>query len=318
MYKKRLLIIAITGLALLYTVGWVLDARYKKRWRSFSFCKMDCIYGKEDVDVLLLGDSRTHFGLHPGFVSDGSGLSSYNLGYAGADSRITNLLADMYLRRHRTPKVVVLNIDEYAIQHTRSMDEMFFLLFYASDTAVANLLQQNSYHSNLLKFLPFTKYAYFDDYHRMSLLSIGGSPRSNLFDTVTYRGYTALLLNPQKPLDTTAAFQRGPEDKPGFAAQDSSVLELHYLIQRLQKEKVQVVLLYPPAATMLPGYYSYQQQAAIATGQQLAETYKLPYYRFDTVSAFRAIHFIDHSHLTLEGAKIFSALLGQQLRALNR
>jgi hypothetical protein len=68
-----------------------------------------------DAEVVYLGDSRVHFGIHPEIVSDvcdcGPGL---NAGFPGADPRLHSIMADELLEK-LSPELFVVGVSQWEL-----------------------------------------------------------------------------------------------------------------------------------------------------------------------------------------------------------
>ena len=62
-----------------------MDLRYRERWSSLFFNMTDeLISSHTKYDMILLGNSRVHFGINPYYLDSASGFSAYNFANGGA------------------------------------------------------------------------------------------------------------------------------------------------------------------------------------------------------------------------------------------
>ena len=64
-----------------------------------------------DADVLVLGSSRAQFQIMPSVIRQRLGLRALNAGLKGHDFLYSAALYDLWLRRHPSPRAVVLTVD---------------------------------------------------------------------------------------------------------------------------------------------------------------------------------------------------------------
>ena len=101
MYLKRLLIVSIITCTVAYLTGWFFDHMYRKRWSTLFFEKTEAlIRSKTNYDIILLGNSKVHFGINPYYVDSVTKLNSYNFGYGGSDMQDIMLTTNVYLQNH--------------------------------------------------------------------------------------------------------------------------------------------------------------------------------------------------------------------------
>ena len=129
MYLKRLLFIVIIVWLAGYTGGCLFDYLYKKRWAVMFFDKTEeLIHGKNNYDILFLGNSRVHFGINPYYIDSITGVKSYNFGNGGADAQTIMLVSDIYLQYHNAPVLVVISVDMSALTKREILKTYFYYL----------------------------------------------------------------------------------------------------------------------------------------------------------------------------------------------
>jgi hypothetical protein len=64
-----------------------------------------------DADILVLGSSRAQFHVMPSVLHDKLSASAYNAGLKGQDFLYSDMLFDLWKRRHPFPHVIVMTVD---------------------------------------------------------------------------------------------------------------------------------------------------------------------------------------------------------------
>ena len=318
MFRQKLIILFTGSLLLLWVLGYIADRIYISKWKQFSFCKIDaCLKDTTKYDILFLGDSRVQQGINPYEVDQTSGLRSFNLGYPGGDARLMHLFATQYIRNHPAPQFVFINVDEYAVIPSEVYKETYFLLFYLSNDSVNRIMKDNGYNTTLVKSLPFTKYCYFNEYNRMSIIAPGLNKTDNLFDTFSYKGFTPLNPAMKKAISVnpTEGFYEGWEK---FRSNDTSIHYLENMILALSAANTKVILYYPPTTDSLNAFDRLRKSVAIQTGMDLSKKYGVPYIEFHRVPGYPDSLFYDRYHLNKSGAAVFSAELGRIIAEMKK
>jgi len=307
----RIILPFILAMVLSIVIGHWFDARYKKRWDILFFQKTDELIKKHDsYDVVLLGNSRVHFGINPYYMDSVSGYSAYNFANGGSDITDILLTSKLYLNHHPIPKYAIISVDPGMLKKNESLKTLYHYLFYLRDDTMSRYMQLAGHPTLPVKVIPFLKYAVMDEYNRTSLF-IPGQPYPH-FDHNIYRGF----LNISK--DTGSQTQRLYNTGRYMDDQiwQPSLPLLNELVSVWKEKGVKLIFVYPPQkqqATFLSWKF---YREGIRIFDSVANTQHIPSFHFERDASFYNGYFVDDIHLNNPGATMYSIMLGDSLRSL--
>lgn len=306
MYIKRLIIVFFLVLGISWLTGKLYDHRYKKRWDYLYFDKIDhLIKSDSSYDIIFLGDSRVHHGINPFYVDSVSGLNSYNFGFPGSDAAELKLSSQLYLQNHPHPRVAVLVVNTETLGPARILKQRFPYLYYFNNDTVASYMRQNGFPV-AIKYLPFLKYSFFDEYNKMSIFINGKQvPR---FAHNNYKGF----LNVDEFINRKGAVVFGNDVIETIS--DSAVNYIKEALDIFAKLGIKTVLVYPPEKKSSPEYSLPVKKQADSIFHGLAASYKIPFWHFDTAAVYTDEYFVDAVHLNEPGSRIFSGQIADSIK----
>jgi hypothetical protein len=307
---KKLLIIFLCVLITLLVAGKIFDRCYKNYWWPF-FEKLDIVIKDSTYyDGIYLGDSKIHFGINPYYIDSATGLNTYNISMGGASINEINFLAQQYLSKHPAPKFAVISIGYSDLLPTvKLLDNPCYYLFYTSDSATNNVLQNLGYHTNMYAALPVLKYTAFDDFNKISIA------RNMKGETIAKQGgvlYKGFINN------TTGAFNAANLEKyfPKDTSFDESIATLERTVNLFLEKKTVPVFVYAPAT-----HFAEKPKAPVeikidTAVAQLAGKYNIEVLHYDSDTAFANDLFSDQWHLNINGTILFSQKLGADIKEI--
>ncbi len=301
---KKLLLVVVLALAGLFIAGKIADKGYQRFWRPF-YEKMDVAFkDKSNYDILFFGNSAVHFGINPYYVDSVTGLSSFNLGYGGANIVTMVMMLNGYMESHPKPKAIVFSVDHSSFWVDGEFENAFLFFDYLHNKSVNDHLKSKGYRTDLVKALPFLKYSYFDDYNRGTIIKgFDKSPfETNAF---MYNGYINNKDNSVKAVQMKAV------NTDRFHPSDSRYAEVFYeAIKYCKENNILLILVFPPRIYPAPP----RPEQTIFLDSMIANVvnqYQIPYRRYDYGTFFNPSHFTDNVHLNKEGGTRYSILLGK-------
>ncbi|WP_309641223.1 hypothetical protein [Flavobacterium sp.] len=117
--------------------------------------------GKINTPMVFLGNSRTEAHFDTEIIEKNTGISSYNLGVAGASLTVEQLRWKSYLAHNKPPKIVVQNIDLYALTNKPLADKKQYLPYYNEPT-IYDKLKKIDPTVVYEKYIPMSKYRGFE------------------------------------------------------------------------------------------------------------------------------------------------------------
>lgn len=306
MYLKRAIITVVCIFTGAFLVGKIFDDRYKKRWATLFFNSADTLTkGKTNYDILFLGNSRTHFGINPYYIDSITQQHSFNFGIGGADLQTIALVASAYVENHQSPKIVVIGIDEGMHTVKNKLNTLYHFLYYSHSDSIVTHLKNAGFPMQAVHYLPFLKYAYFDEYNRTSIFIKGKELPQ--FGKNIYKGF----VNVHEGLQQNNIGDFGKSGKAEFSyLPETSLIQT---IQQLQSKAVQVVFFKPPfrnAAVLQDAFLQKSDSSFYAIARQ----YQIPIINLSHVEKLTPDYFIDDIHLNEPGATILSKQLADSLK----
>ena len=316
MYLKRLLIVVLLVMGLGYLVGAFFDYRYRQRMQYYVFDKMDIASDQnQDFNIIFLGNSRIHGGINPYYVDSLTGFRSYNLAIGACDEEEMKLISTVYLQHHQPPDFAVIGVDNSMLVKYNILKERFPYLFYLKNDTVRSYMHRNGFPTALIKYMPFLKYSFFDEYNRTAVLIPGR--RVPQFDHNIYNGFVNIFKN---NVSDTIAIQLttpvSPKELPqAEKINDTAANTFRQTIELLQAKGTRIIFLFPPSRSNKRKDNN-QLQLLSTHFIQLASTSGIPLLRADTSSVYSDSYFIDNFHLNEAGSRILSAQVAAFINSL--
>lgn len=273
----------------------------------------ELIHGRNNYDILFLGNSRAHFGINPYYIDSITWVKSYNFGNGGADAQAINMVSDLYLQSHKAPVMVVISLDMSALTKREILKTFFYYLYYLDNDTISKNMKQVGFNTSLIKFLPFTKYSFFDEYNRTSLFVKG--TKLPVFDHNIYKGFINIHQHAGSAM--SGLFNTKP-DNGSVVLWDTAVNYLRNTISRLQQKGTMVVLVTPPEkkSSFKKSEGLPFKKIADSVYDVIAGEYHLKYFHFENSGLFTDDFFSDEIHLNEPGTKVYSRMLADSLKTI--
>lgn len=308
--KKILLILAVVFI-LSFIAGKIADRGYHHFWSPF-YDKLDvALEDSTYFDILYFGNSTVHFGINPYFVDSITKLSSYNLGYGGANIESIDMLLRGYLEKHNDPKAVLISLDYSSFWENGDFGNHFLYFEYLDNSAANQFLKDKGYKTAMVKYLPFLKYSYFDDYNRGTIIK-GFKESPFTKDAFIFRGFINNKSNGLQMVQMNA-----PEFSEFHLPAKKHVDMFRNLIDFCKAKKIKVVLVFPPRIYLKP-QLSPEIYITDTIMQNTGLHYGIPFRRFDSAGTFDQSEFSDNIHLNKNGSTRYSIILGNYIDSLIR
>ena len=310
MYFKKLFIALLVSLGLCYVTGAYFDKRYKKNFATLFFNSTDTILDQsKKYDIILLGNSRVHFGLNPFYIDSITGLSSYNFGIGGSDAAMLSLNTSLYLQNHPPPAYAIIGSDISLLTDNKAIQSQCHYLFYLSNDSVYSTLRH--YNASLLiaRYLPFLKYSFFDAYNRAFIFR--EKPEFERFEHNVYKGF----INPhhagqQSPLINFIA--TGQKE----ILSQASIDMMKQTIKQLKAAGTRIIIVSPPLKTGISKEARGKFAEADAVFKNIAAENAALFVNMNNMQPSQNNYFTDDLHLNEPGTKIFSRQVGMMIDSL--
>lgn len=308
MFLKRLVIVGIIALLACFATGSYFDARYRTYWSTLFFNSTDTLLNKDrQYDIVLLGNSRIHFGLNPFYIDSATGMSSFNFGIGGADAAILQLNTELYLQNHPAPKYAVIGTDVSMVVAPEAIYTQYHLLYYLHNDIVYRQLKKYHPAVGIARYIPFTRYSFFNEYNRSSLFKT--AVEYERFDHNIYKGF----INPHRGDAARSKIIFGADTlhKPVSSA---SIAMLRDVVARFKNAGTQLLLVSPPLKNNISIGKQALFSAADSVFYEIAKEYGLMYLQAGKDTYYDDKYFVDDLHLNEPGTRIFSRQIGDYIK----
>lgn len=301
---KILLILMIAGITLtilnkIYLTGHA--KYYQHETERMSVLLNDSAY----YDVLFIGSSRAHVHYNPKIIDSITHLSSYNFGVEGGNLLETNLCLQVYLQKHRKPKLVILDLVEFAFDIVKRPFFNHTIYFpYLNNDFIFNTLSEYK-KIGYIKYLPFLELMEVDDYNKLNALKGVLGKNEEASNGVTYNGYTENGTGILKPATNMVS------DTTTYTITEAGKNLLNSIIDSCNIKNIKLILTYSPEYDY-PGqkskldYFDYVSR--------VAQNDHIPFYDYRTLTICKdSTLFANPGHLNKYGANIFSGKVADMI-----
>ncbi|MEI9944359.1 MAG: hypothetical protein WDN26_09055 [Chitinophagaceae bacterium] len=304
---NRLIIVLISTFSIAFTIGKYFDHLYKKKWQDFFFDKIQtALSNSDEYDILFIGNSKIHSGINPWYVDSITHLSSYNLAIGGGDEQEIKLLSTLYLQKHHAPKVVVFGIDGPMLQNYHGLKDRYPFLYFLNNDTVAGYMKKNGFPTTIIKYFPFIKYSFFDEYNRISIVS------KNIYTPESkysfFKGFINAFPDPSFfEVDSTKKqpFSLGILPQPQ-KINDTSAATIKQITEIFMKKGTRMIFLFLPGKNNTLHDKINDKSIFDSFFLSVAAEYKIPVMRLDTSSVYLPKYFADNFHVNMSGSKLLS------------
>ncbi len=259
----------------------------------------------QDPQILILGSSRAKHHIMPSVLSAETSRSAFNAGINGQDFLYAYMLFELWRQRHEPPQAIILNVDpeSFAISPDEIARTSIFSTYYDKDREVREILLMRG---------PFERLKYFCRSYRFNgkvlpILKNVGKPQAPGFD-----GFEPLT----GAADAATAAQAANPPPP---IQSPWVVKIHYfneLADFCQRNGTRLLLVHSPylradihALSTWSG-----DMRALASSHPGVVFIEISERTYPSIFSNNPSLFRDANHLNGEGARIFSILLGKEIK----
>ena len=302
---KKYLIILLVTLGLSFVIGSALDQRFRQRWDTLFLRAADTLVsGKVPYDIIFMGNSRINYGINPYYVDSILKTSSYNFALGNMGAEYFKMITSVYLK-NRTPKIFCIGLDEYIYREQDPLAIAYPFLFYAGEDSIASTMSRHNFPMKVIRYLPFIKYAYMDEYYKHSMFY--KTPNYPVFGHNIYNGF----INIYKNNNTGKALYDAEEDNNAISYGATALLE--DIIEQCKSKGTKLVFIYPPQRSITE---QKQRKYLSVLDQQvslLLQKHDIPLLDCRNLPQITAANFSDEIHLNEPGSRIFTNYVAEKL-----
>ncbi len=303
----RILSITLLAIMCMILLGAISNRGHRLYYKPFYEKLDETFNGSTYYEVLLMGNSKVQFGVHPKVVDSVAKTNSYNLGYAAGSFVTMEMLLKAYLSKHKAPATIVLCLQESLFCNVDDNCNSFIFYNYLQSAHARNYLKAMNKPYYLATAIPYSKFLYFDDYNRGNIISglVGKSDYYNN-NMENYKGYTMnkstfkpkLFNNILMPVADTI--------------NNKALTSFHHIMELCVTNNIQVILAWSPSASV----NGLTNTLAACLDSNYTPRYQYIMRNYNTTE-FQPHEFIDGGHMNYLGTLHYSAVLGKLIDSLH-
>ena len=263
----------------------------------------DLMHGKIDSDIIVSGSSRAYVMVSPSILDSILGVSTYNLGIDGSPINRQAMKYEMFKARHnRKPKLILQNIDLFAMTYRVGYDNQQYLPYFGNRTFRESAIFSAEPFSFADKYLPLYRYRKYPGLFRY--ITSATKPRR------LYKGFYAVG---ERTWDGALFNQI---EKITFNIDERTVAMFEHYLEDVRADSIKMVFVYAPIYIGLTQKISNLEEM-YAYFQQLADKYNTPIldYNYSYLS-YDTLYFYNAMHLNEFGTKLFSDTLAKDIKRM--
>jgi hypothetical protein len=212
------------------------------------------------------------------------------------------------MSRRKAPQLVCVGLDEYAYMNISPGKTLYPYLLYANNKYINHYLQENGFPMQAIRFLPFLKYAYMDEYYKSSIFAKERPiPK---FGHNIYNGF--INLHPDE--DMGGATYDIAEETAVVSYKSTAWID--QLLKTYSAKNVKVVFIYPPQVPEIAISYKKHLSILDAEIEKLQKKYEFNILNCKQVPSLTSNYFVDQVHLNEPGTQIFSKYVAQYIKTV--
>ena len=123
-FLTKLLLVFLLFYGMLFLLQILIDRKLQSSNSSTYLDWNLLINGRINAPLVFLGNSRAEAHFDPEIIEKNTGINSYNLGVAGSSLAIEQIRWNTYLAHNEPPKIVIQNVDLYALTDKPIVDKI--------------------------------------------------------------------------------------------------------------------------------------------------------------------------------------------------
>ncbi len=289
----------IITLVLLYALQWFVCEGVRRNPKG-NFEKYTTIFlKKNNYNTLVVGSSRAFMHLENSLFDSLTGTDSYNIGLAGASTRVSYIALRSYCVNSQVPKTILFEID-YHISHLNTDTVFNFNQYipYLENPELYNGFKSIDHRFMYFKYLPVYSLPYLNTKSLSSALH-GWAKKSGLYDDSFNKGF-------YKNLNRDKEYNFKVKQFTGILSEENN----HYLDSMIlfcKNNHCRLIF------TISPAYKDVQRE--VINKDQIIEQYEtialsnqipLLNYSDDPAIINDKSYFEDNYHMLYSGARIYT------------
>ena len=306
----RIVIITVTSFVLVSILAIPLNNNILRYQHSY-YKRFDPVFEAGPAyDVLFVGSSRTFRGINPYIIDSICHVNSFNAGKDAGHIPDFEMTIKGYLVNHPAPKLIVLTYDFTSFS---TPNEIFnYPLYYPliENPVIEQTFKKYGYSTFMIKIFPFLRVTLLDDFTKINGIKMLINHRYEGMDTneYIYKGY---LANSNLHMDKSNIEKTQKRVYVGA----ESVSELQEIINMCKAKGIKLIVLYQPEYRFNVEKSFSNSDSVINMITEMVNKDSVPYLRHDTLEMCTdSMLFHDRSHLNINGAKVYSAILAKELK----
>jgi hypothetical protein len=296
LFILKLVLVAVMVLILDRCIGSVLRHFYFREGPGFDSQITYCIDSTHS-DIVILGSSRANHSYVPEILEEKLRYTCYNSGRDGIQV-LYNYAVFKAITKRYNPKMVIFDISPDELEYSAVEYERLSLLlpYYKTHQEMREIIDLRG-PLEKIKHLSSIYY-----YNSLVFQIVRGNIGFGKDRGPDLKGYMPLYKKMKVNVVDTVRFNDGLIDRNKISA-------LKDIISTCRNNKIELVFVYSPVWNIVP------DSKSNSTLSKLSSENHIRYLNMSNIPTFanRPDYFADESHLNDEGARVFSALLTNQI-----
>lgn len=295
---KKFLLSILGFILLLLPVMVIADYLFSRSFRKMTTPNMeiwkDVFEGKASADILVSGDSRVNTDFFPEVIDSITGHSVYDLSSIGHHYNIQRLRYQVYREFNQKPLLLVQSVDNWLLMRMIAKFDREQFLPWMWNRSFRRIVFDSEPTLFLTLVFPWFRYH-------------------------GHRGYYFAERETEKGFylkDRMLPFRRTRDGVPiGLAKDHRYTVRFNEDVDLMMEEGIKVLLVVPPmheSLIFMPG----EKEKMIAYFKGFAEKKGIPFLDYNDMFSSDSTKFSDETHLNLEGARMFSDSLSNEILRL--
>ena len=313
---KKFLVKLFLFIAPIFLLSYFFDVFISKnlknsnRFAEKEYPTWNAIYeGNVNSDLLIFGSSRAWVHIDPSMITDGLGISAYNLGIDGHNFWLQNLRYRELLKHNKKPKFIIFSLDYITLMKNKDLyNSEQFLPYMLWNKDIKDATISYSGFSAIDYEIPLIRYYGNHDAIENSLRYFTG----HLSNPITrIRGYQGREEKWNSDFDVAKASMKCLEiklDKPTIVLFENFLKECKF-------NNIKIIFVYTPEYIEGQKFVSNRSQI-MELYKKYSKQYQIPFYDFSNDSiSFQKKYFYNASHMNKIGSQLFTKKLIDTLKS---
>lgn len=309
-FLSKLVITCLSIYLLLISIQFGIDF-YLKKDNSCNNNTWYKIYaGKLNSEIIILGTSRAESHYDTEVICKITGLKAYNLGLSGAHYDLLKIRWKSYLNHNTKPKILILDLDDGALQNSENIFNKFQYLAYYDTPEYKSVAEKIDPDYFFEKIIPIYKYRGYE----MNIFNQIKSQKKTSLCPNNINGYVEHDINwiEKDYLNFKRIFSKSKlTAKFDINKYGLGLSVLRGIIKDCKKNNIKIFFVCSPSYYESQTYYPENKMRINLILKAISRENSIAYFNFSNDSlCYQKKYFYNSAHMNKKGAVIFSSKIG--------